>query len=188
MAKEACAIVSGRPDTTAGRRAVSVAVVLAAVMGCCGGCTPATDAEREYLEARREKARQKEAFLDAVEVADESGTAIQLVKDSPAPDGQGTAEAWANRETGQVRGSVLFPRWTARRRGRGKYEVHFTYTLMDETGSVSKHGHAWSVDIVLRLVGSHRLMTAEELNVRTRGSARRRSGGLGELTAPVETE
>ena len=74
---------------------------------------------------------------------------MALVREADAPEGGGTCEEWAQRQVDNTEHDVLFPRWEARRRAAGKYEVTFTYTIVGEGESVSRRGRAWTADVIL---------------------------------------
>lgn len=136
---------------------------LAAVAAALAACSPETDAERAYLEARQAELEQRENVKLALEGGTEESTAVKLVKEAPGSDGAGTTEAWLERQLNVSRQSVLFPRWQAQRRGTGKYEVRFTCTLMGETGEITKKGYAWNADLILKLVTPARELSPEEM-------------------------
>lgn len=148
---------------------------LLALGGLAGpGCSPPSDAQREYEGARRREEERQETVRSSLERGSDESLAITLAKESPASDGEGTADQWVGRQLAQNTGSVLFPHWQARRYGLEKYEVSFTFRRMNELGEIEKKGYAWKVDLVLKTVSAVRAMTAEELNVGLpRPSARR---------------
>ena len=98
-----------------------------------------------------------------LEDAEEENLAIRLAREAGAPDGEGANEDWVQRQAGSVAQDVLFPRWEARRRAAGKYEVSFTYTLVGAGESVTRRGFAWTADVILLLVSPPREMQPDEL-------------------------
>lgn len=148
-----------------GRAVIAWRGVLAAwAWALLAGCGPSTDAERAYYQARQAEQRQREDLRRTLEGGTEEAAAIRLVKEAAAADGQGTTEQWLGRQLDTDRLSMLFPRWQARRRGTGKYDVRFTCTLMGGTGEITKRGFAWTVDLVLKLVSPARELAPEELS------------------------
>jgi hypothetical protein len=85
---------------------------------------------------------------------------VALVQGSASPEG-GMTDAWLKKQLGQVKGETMFPQWSVERRGTSKYEVQFTYTLIDVDNRIVKRGFAWSVDAGLQLVGPPREISPE---------------------------
>ncbi|MBN1268749.1 MAG: hypothetical protein JXB04_04115 [Kiritimatiellae bacterium] len=141
-------------------RDVFLAVAAGALLA---GCGPMSDEEQEYLDLRAADAEQRAAFSQALRGGEEESEAIRLVKESAAEDEQGTTEEWVERRLAEVKGQVLFARWNARRRGAGKYEVRFTYTVLGDDQSIERQGLQWDVDLVLEVASAPRPMTAAEL-------------------------
>jgi len=152
-------------------RKISRLFILAALMGFSaflfGGCNPATDAERAYMEKRQNEAQVRSTVRQSLDGGTEERVAIQLVKDAPAPEEEGTTEAWLRATLDKLKGDVLFPRWQGYRRGREQYEVWFTYTFMRQDGGIEKKGYSWTVDVVLKIVNPPRALTPKELDMRT---------------------
>lgn len=91
--------------------------------------------------------------------------ALQLVKQSTAPDGQGTVEQWLARQVNTQSGITLFPRWKTFRAGPGKYTVTYDYTFIDAENIVRRKGQAWLVDLAARSIAPPRPLTPEELDM-----------------------
>lgn len=96
-------------------------------------------------------------------VTDEQGEAIRIVRESKAPEGEGRTEAWLEQRLRAIPGQVLFPHWTARRRGAARYEVRFTYTVLGDDQRIERAGLAWDVDLVLEAARGPRPLSEEEL-------------------------
>jgi hypothetical protein len=96
-------------------------------------------------------------------VPDGETAAIRIARQWPADDSDGAVEDWVRRRMDAERGSVLFPRWRARRLGVDKYEVSFDYTVVDEKNTIQRRGIAWRVDVSLKMVSGFREMTPAEL-------------------------
>lgn len=153
---------------------VHLALLAAASVLGWAGCSPLSDAERAYQEARQREAERRETIRSSLDGGTEESAAIEMARESPATGGEGTTEKWVERQLAQSKGSVLFPHWQARRYGISKYEVSFTYALMNELGEVEKKGYAWKVDVVLKVVSPGRVLTAAELGAGTTRPAPRR--------------
>lgn len=143
--------------------------VLGAAVVCllAAGCSPQTDAEREYLERRRVESLVRESIRETLEGGAEESEAVDLVKQSRAADGSGTTESWLREAMDERKGDILFPRWQAFRRGLDRYEVWFSYTFMAPAGGVEKVGYSWNVDLMLKTVNEPRPLTERELGMRT---------------------
>lgn len=150
-----------------GRKRVHAALFCLLVCVLAGGCSPQTDAEREYRERRRVESIVRESIRDSLEGGAEESEAIELVKESPAPDGETATAAWLQASMNERSGSILFPRWQAFRRGIDRYEVWFSYTFMAPDGAIQKKGYAWNVDLMLKAVKEPRPLTESELGMRT---------------------
>ncbi len=131
------------------------------------GCSPATDAERAYMESRAGERQQREQMQRTLDGVSEDAAAIDMAKDSPAKDGPGTAEQWIEQLTAREQGHLMFPRWEGVPRSLNKYEVRYTYTVMSESGSITKKGYAWDVDLMLKAVTGPRELDAADLAARS---------------------
>lgn len=85
---------------------------------------------------------------------------VALVQSTPAVDGLATSN-WVHRQLGLVKGEIMFPKWEAQRRGKTRYEVRFTYTLIDPDNRIVKRGYAWSVDAAVQVVDPPREIDPE---------------------------
>jgi len=157
-----------------------VGILGAILMACAaGGCRPVSENGREYYSAREKAQRQKEKLQEVLETDRSEAAAIELVRESRAPDGQGTVEDWIKRRQEQEGGRVLFPHWEARPRGRDRYEVRYTYTVAGEDYSIVKKVLAWNADMVLKLVGGVREIQPAGPGNNARGAALRGSAAGG---------
>ncbi len=98
----------------------------------------------------------------------EEDEAIELVKQHEAPEGEGTVEEWIDRQIGEKRGDVMFPRWEARRSAPNRYEVRYTYTYRDVDLRIEKRGYQWDVDTMIDVVGDMTHLSPEEVDGRAR--------------------
>ena len=131
------------------------------------GCSPESDGERAYARNRQQEQLRQDHLRSTLEGVTEETAAVDMVKQWAAPEGEeGTTEQWTLRQLQAVGGDALFPHWRALRRGRGRYDIMFTYTLMNELGTAEKKGFAWHADLVLKVVSGPREMSAAELGRR----------------------
>jgi len=149
------------------------------------GCSPKSDAERAFERARRQEQLRREQLRSTLEGVTEETAAVEMAKQRPAVEGEGNTEEWTRRQLQAAGGNALFPHWRAQRRGMGRYDVTFTYTIMNELGGIEKKGYAWRVDLVLKTVSDPREMSAAELGRRTGARPPRAKPalrGAGEIT------
>ena len=127
--------------------------VFALILGLLSGCGYQTESEKAYFDAREaERLTQLEQRNALVAVVPDKDI-LEMVQEEAAPDGDGTVKDWAGRQADRATGQVLFPRWQVMRRGANRYEVRYTYTLIDATNHLTRMGLSWSVDHALKLVG-----------------------------------
>lgn len=138
--------------------------VVAASLVFGAGCERAWEMPSGYQEI--EKTFPANSGARVLEEADAESLAIRLTRDAPAPDGKGSNEDWVQRKIEALGKDVLFPRWEARRRAAGKFEVTFTYTLVSGGESVERRCFAWTADVVLHLVSPPRELSRDELSSR----------------------
>ena len=130
--------------------------------GAGAGCGFGTESERAYFAAREAERLQQLELRDAVVAETPEVEVLSLVTDDAAPDGSGTTGDWVKRAANETGGQLLFPRWQVDRRGANRYEVKYTYTLIDSTKHLSRRGFLWNVDTALKVVGKpHPLVLAE---------------------------
>lgn len=117
------------------------------------GCGYQTESERAYFDAKEsERLTQLEQRNALVAVVPDKDI-LEMVQEEAAPDGEGTVKDWVGRQANLTSGQVLFPRWQVMRRGANRYEVRFTYTLIDATNHLTRLGQTWNVDHALKIVG-----------------------------------
>jgi len=156
-------------------RMSAAGVAMVFLLGGCGAGT--TEEERAYIEAMEAERQIRESIRVTLDGDKEEDAAIKMVREQESPDGVGNTGAWVQRLTDGSKGDVLFPRWQARRKGVGRHEVWFSYTVLDVDGTVEKRGLAWVVDLSLKLVDGPRDLTAKELGAD--------SSSLQRLSAPT---
>ncbi len=127
------------------------------------GCSPVTEGERQYLERRKTEREQREALRTALVEGAKDEDVLQMVREALAPEGAGTMEAWVDRKTAAFRDQIMFPKWEVLRRGSSKYEVRYSFTVMDANSAMSKRGFYWNVDFDLRVVSLPKEIMPAEL-------------------------
>lgn len=129
----------------------------------CSRSRPSEKVKRMSWEApARDRTEAREAVMPAVPDED----VLTLVRESPAPDGNGLTQDWVMR-TQDPMSQLLFPRWQVTRRGATRYEARFTFTLIDSTNQISRLGYAWNVDAALKIVDAPKPFTHQEPTVRS---------------------
>ena len=134
---------------------ICVAVTLASALAGCGS----GDAPDDEGGGSSESRSSRPASLAASRIS-ETGV-VAMVQASPAKEKNGTLADWVGRRLKELTGQIMFPRWQAERRGANKFEVQFTFTLIDEQNRIVKRGYAWTVDVPLNLVGPTREIEPE---------------------------
>lgn len=116
-------------------------------------CGPVSDSEREFWEERERRQESERELLRLMTEANTVESAIELVKQSDAPDGYvGTVDVWLGRQRDAVEGDVLFPRWEGHRIGANRFEVRYTHTIIDYDYNIVRHGFTWEADTMLKIV------------------------------------
>ncbi|MBW7908439.1 MAG: hypothetical protein H3C50_05895 [Kiritimatiellae bacterium] len=87
---------------------------------------------------------------------------LDLVREQPAPEGEGTVVQWLERQLASPTGQPLFPRWVAQRRAANRFEVQFTYTWIEGSDQIDSRGFAWQVDASLHTVEGPQAMKTDE--------------------------
>ncbi len=146
--------------------AVTALLLVLSLQGGLAGCSRPRSTEKvkrmSWEAPARDRTDAREAVLPAVPDED----VLTLVRESPAPDGNGLTQDWVMR-TPDSMSQLLFPRWQVTRRGATRYEARFTYTLIDATNQISRLGYAWNVDAALKIVEAPKPFTHQEPTVRS---------------------
>lgn len=143
---------------TPGLRFVSaVALILTVATGCSPQPTLDRSRGTGWEPERLAALDARTAAVPAVPDED----VINLVRDHPAPDGQGLTREWVERVV-DAQAQALFPRWQVARRGATRYEVKYTYTLIDATNQITRVGYTWGVDAALKVVDAPQTVTLAE--------------------------
>lgn len=93
-----------------------------------------------------------------------SELALKIVRDAPAGTNEGgsTVGQQIEEQTAALEGSVMFPRWTARRVGANDYEVRYTFTHIDNQYNMIKKGFSWIVNVSQKTAGPRRVLRPED--------------------------
>ena len=89
--------------------------------------------------------------------------ALVLVKRGPAQNSNLSNEEWVEQLITDEKGQVMFPLWTAKRKGANRYEVRYAYTVLEPDHKIHKKGVSWTADLVLRIVGPPRTLPPQEM-------------------------
>lgn len=87
-----------------------------------------------------------------LEEAQAEEQALRLVKEGPAPDGNGTNQDWINRQLQAAEYDAVFPHWEVYRRGAGRFEVAFRFIELSGREKVVWRGYSWTADVVFLTV------------------------------------
>lgn len=157
-----------------GRWSRSGLPALVCALGLLGaaGCSRTAEDELAYRQAMEAERQVRESIRQTLNGEPEDAAAIRMVREQGSPDGKGTMEQWVKRFTDAEKGTVLFPRWYAERRGVGRFEVRHVYTLLMDDGRVEERGHAWSADLALKLVEGPQTLVARKVGSEGPGSSR----------------
>ncbi len=132
------------------------------------GCSPPTESERAYFEAREAERMEREEMKRTLTATLPDQELLELVQEQPSPNGVGTMRDWVNWKTSELKGQVLFPRWLVTRRGASKYEVRYSFTWIDPTNHITNRGFFWTVDGGLKLVSEARELQVVDQSPRAR--------------------
>lgn len=120
--------------------------------------------EEKAFFAEREKQRsQKEALMRRVNDAVTVDDVIERVRQHPVDETGQTTQQWLDRQISDMKGQLMFPRWTTTRRGSNKQEVTFTFVLNDARNQIQKFAYTWQVDVLEMTVGPAQFSKLEEI-------------------------
>ena len=170
-----------RREGCAGRRGL-VRGATAAGLLLAAACGPLSEQEREYF--RRQQAdRWQHEILEGLkrnEMLEEQ--ALLLVKQAPAPAGEGTTAEWVQTLEEREKGRIRFARWDVIRQPENKAIVRYRYTVTGSNLTVTKKAVEWTVDVGLRQVSEARFLpdagaveTSSGMRPRERRAHRRRA-------------
>lgn len=116
-------------------------------------CAPQTAAERAYFEQKQAERDARAALRTTLtETSLKDGDIVNLVVSNAAPDSNGITDDWLKRQIGQIEGQILFPRWKVMRQGANKYDVQYSFSVIDGQNRLYKRGYQWNVDVMVKLV------------------------------------
>jgi hypothetical protein len=127
------------------------------------GCDQMSPSDRQFFEERNRERSERIARLRAVNENVTTETVINRVKSNPADDGDGTTEEWLTRQIQNMKGQIMFPRWTATRRGSNKQEVVFDFVFIDAQNRMRRIAYKWDVDVLDMTVSEARITQLEEI-------------------------
>lgn len=173
------------PSLAEGKVRVRAGSALACAVAVCllSGCTPPVEDKQSYSDTMQAERQVRESIRKTLNGETEDQGAIRMVREHAAPEGDGTTDEWLKRVLDAEDGTILFPLWQAQRRGVGRYEVWHVYTLLAEDSRVEEKGHAWIVDLALKLVEGPRPLTPREIGA---DSPRYYRGRAQRTAQPVE--
>ncbi len=111
------------------------------------GCGPSPDSTRELRAAL-----ESEPMPTTPAVSVSESEILELVREQPAPEGEGKVTDWLERRLRTTRGQPLFPRWSVQRRAANRFDVRFTYTWVGIDNQIESRGYVWHVDSALSAV------------------------------------
>lgn len=135
------------------------------------GCSPQTEEEQEYFEARREAREEAEQFSTRMSSAREEEEIIQLVKEAETTtdDGQTIAyEVWLDQQLGLKEGEIFSQKWTVSNKGNENYEVKYSFTVVSDSKLPKKMAYAWNVNKNLDLVNEPTELDLTKKGIRNR--------------------
>lgn len=125
---------------------------LAAMALALAGCGYQSESERAYFEGREADRQQKRELQQTVSRITSDHEALSIVQDSPAPDGFGTIRDWIERKRLEAPGQVMLPRWNVQFIGAQRFEVRYTYSMINESNQLVRAGYLWNVDNAIRQI------------------------------------
>ena len=78
--------------------------------------------------------------------------ALTMIQTSPAPDGFGTIQDWIGRKRLETPGQIMLPRWNVQQFGDRRFEVRYTYTMIDGSNQLVRSGYRWNVDTAIKQI------------------------------------
>lgn len=146
---------------SAGQRKIrtrgAVVITAALLVVISAACDPVAPPEREYFSKRDEERRQREMVMRDANKNVSSEQLFNLVRDHAAPDKNGTMAKWLDRQLELLGGQIMFPKWTATRRGSNKQEIGFQFVHIDNENQMTRRSFTWQVDVLAMTVESPQL-------------------------------
>lgn len=126
------------------------------------GCDPIRPEDRQFFEGRDLERGKQEALLRSASEKYTEEDLVLHVRNAKAPDGTGTMDDWLNRTFISWQGQVMFPRWSATRRGSNKQEIIFDFVLIDASNTMNRLAFSWELDVLNMTVGPATLVQLEQ--------------------------
>ena len=140
---------SNRPAHATGLRSHTCLLLVGLSLA---GCGYQSESERAYFEGREAERQQKLELKNTI-VGNVSDTeALAMIQKSPAPDGFGTVLDWIDRKRLETPGQIMLPRWNVQQFGDRRFEVRYTYTMINESNLLVRSGYRWNVDIAIKQI------------------------------------
>jgi len=128
------------------------------------GCDPITPEDKAFFENQERERSQREASLRAASAAVKEEDVILNVQKFKSPDGTGTMQDWLDQQLISLKGQILFPKWSVRRRGSNIQEVTFNFILVDSQNLMRRLSYVWDVDVLDMTVGKPSLLELGEID------------------------
>ncbi len=116
------------------------------------GCGYQSESERAYFEGREVERQQKMELRNTLSSTVSDTEALTMIQTSPAPDGFGTIQDWIGRKRLETPGQIMLPRWNVQQFGDRRFEVRYTYTMIDESNQLVRSGYRWNVDTAIKQI------------------------------------
>jgi hypothetical protein len=177
----------GQSNSGFPRRPLSApALLLWVAVASLAGCGPASESEKAYFQARAAEREREQALQEALSAGAEAEGALAMVQGTPAPDGGGDTGGWVVRRMKAEDGAAMFARWSTLRQGAARFEVQYTYSLVDRDNRMFRKGFSWDVDVGLKVVGQPRAIDPAEVGVNRLAPESKRMRRIREAEASLE--
>ena len=127
------------------------------------GCERIAPEDQTFFEEQAKARAEKESMMRRVNDAVTTDDVIDRVREHPVDDTGQTTQEWLNQQIADMKGQMMFPRWTTVRRGSNKQEVTFTFVLNDTRNQMHKLAYTWQVDVLEMTVGPPQFNKLEEI-------------------------
>lgn len=141
-----------------------VIALIGLALGLSAGCEPISPEDKAFFDEQERERSRREASLRAASAAVADEDVIQNVKQVNNPDGEGTMEEWINQQLIAMKGQILFPKWSTRRRGSNIQEVSFNFIHVNDNNQMRRFSYVWDVDVLDMTVGTPNLLELGEID------------------------
>ena len=138
-------------------------VIPVAALVSLAGCEPITPEDKAFFDEQERLRNQRVEAMRAANAGVSTDDVIKRVRHYPAHEGGGTMEEWLDDQLVIAGGQVMFPRWSAVRRGSNIQEVSFDYVRLDSFNQMKRYRYAWDVDVLDMTVGEPKHIELEEI-------------------------